>query len=122
MKKMVIVLMLALFLIGCQDSRSWLDPGGWNREKLNELEVGMTKEQVTEIMGTPYRREAENKSEWWLYKTDASYRGQWLRESEYLTPLVFENGELVGWGKNYWKTEEQRLDVKIDQTIKQDNK
>ena len=116
---------LVLFLIGCE-ARDW-EPTGWNREKLNELEVGMTKAKVLEIMGEPYRREAQNENEWLLYavenKMGFNDLGHYVRkpDRQWLTPLLFQNGKLMGWGQNYWTTEEQKLDLKIDQTIKQDN-
>ena len=105
----VLLVSVTLF-IGCADI---------NRDNLNKLEVGMTKGQVLEIMGKPYRREAEGSREWLLYETKAQ-RGYLWTESDYLTPLLIEDGKLVGWGKNFWVTKEQKYDVKIDQTIKQD--
>ncbi|MBW7988397.1 MAG: DUF3192 domain-containing protein [Planctomycetes bacterium] len=112
MKKVVVVSMVAVFLTGCY-AYSLQAPR--NRDNLNKLEVGMTKEQILQIMGKPYRREAEGQDEWLLYVTKAPL----YRDSD-LTPLLIEDGKLVGWGKNYWTTQEQRYDVKIDQKIRQE--
>jgi len=109
MKKVIVVSLLVFFLCGCF---SW----EINRENLNKIEIGMTKDQVKQIMGKPYRREAESNLEWWLYKTK-DYN---ITESEYLTPLLFKDGELIGWGKNFWTTKEQKYDIKIDQRVKQE--
>ena len=109
MKKMIVISILTVILNGCY---AW----DTNRDNLNKLEVGMTKDKVLEIMGKPYRREAQGQNEWLLYPTEYPI-GQ---ESDYLTPLFFEDGKLVGWGKNYWTIQEQRYDVKIDQKIKRD--
>ena len=109
MKKMIVISILTVILNGCY---AW----DTNRDNLNKLEVGMTKDKVLEIMGKPYRREAQGQNEWLLYPTEYPV-GQ---ESDYLTPLFFEDGKLVGWGKNYWTIQEQRYDVKIDQKIKRD--
>jgi outer membrane protein assembly factor BamE (lipoprotein component of BamABCDE complex) len=114
---LVAELTLICILVGCAPS---------NREKLNFLEVGMTKEKVLEIMGQPHQREAEGNSEWLLYQTSdhlsgtlfSDYRTQ-KPDREWLTPLFIRDGKLVGWGRNFWMTEEKRYDVKIDQTIKQ---
>jgi outer membrane protein assembly factor BamE (lipoprotein component of BamABCDE complex) len=116
MKKVVIISILGLFIAGCVVGGK----GRWtkNRENLNEIEISMSKAEVREIMGKPYRREAKGELEWWLYETE--YWDRWQNESDYLTPLLFENGKLVGWGKNYWTTKEQKYDVKIDQRIKQE--
>lgn len=114
-------LTLICILVGCGPS---------NREKLNLLEVGMTKVQVLDIMGQPYQREAEGSNEWLLYETGnanplstafgtAAGKDPISRDdSENLTPLLIENGKLVGWGRNFWMTKEKRYDVKIDQTIR----
>ncbi|UCE07345.1 MAG: outer membrane protein assembly factor BamE [bacterium] len=114
---LVAELTLIYILVGCGPS---------NREKLNLLEVGMTKEKVLEIMGQPYQREAEGNSEWLLYETGPRIRGnpfgdyyERRPDSEWLTPLFIQDGKLEGWGRNFWMTKEKRYDVKIDQTIKQ---
>ena len=112
MKKVVVVFLLVFFLNGCY-------PWEINRENLNKIEIGMTKDQVRQIMGKPYRREAESNLEWWLYDTQGG-RGMYFTESEYLTPLLFEDGKLVGWGKNFWTTKERKYDIKIDQRVKQE--
>ena len=109
MKNIIIFLMIGLFLVGCTE---------WdrNREHLNNIDTGMSKDQVLQIMGKPYRREAQGQTEWWLYRTE--FKNYDSAESDYITPLVFENNKLIGWGKNYWTTKEQKYDIKIDQKIK----
>ena len=113
-------MVLACFLSGCGEQCH--SGNGWGietcRKNLAKLKVGMTKEQAREAMnGEPYRVEAQGQTEWWLYMTEFDLR--WKSESDYLTPLLFEEGKLVGWGKNFWTLKEQKFDVKIDQTIKQ---
>ena len=114
MKKLVIIITLAVIISGCVEER--------NRKNLNQLEVGITRVQVLEIMGEPYRREAQGNNEWLLYPTELkSSRGVMgfpdLAESEWLTPLLLKEGKLKGWGQNYWTTKEQKFDVKIDQAV-----
>lgn len=117
MKKLLIVIsmLLVILMSGCEEE---------NRRNLNTLEVGMTKAQILEIMGNPYRREAENSSEWLLYQTERkdSHIGGYYSirpESQWLTPLLIQDGKLVGWGSNYWTTKEQKFDIKIDQKVEQ---
>lgn len=71
----------------------------------------MTKAQVLRIMGRPYERAAYSNSEWLVYKTGSdrewvghSYGGDWIDkpENEWLTPLLFLDGKLVGKDRNYW--------------------
>ena len=109
MKKVIVMSMVAVFLTGCY-LYSLQAPR--NRDNLNKLEVGMTKEQILQIMGKPYRREAEGQDEWLLYVTEAPLQ----RDSD-LTPLLIEDGKLVGWGKNYWTTKEQRYELHEGQEL-----
>ena len=109
MKSVMVVTLLGLLIAGCESM---------NRDNLNKLEVGMSKEQVTSIMGKPYQREAYGgEEEYWYYET--RWQNIYSVPSEYLTPVVFNNGKLVGWGRNYWVEKEKKFDVKVDQTIKQ---
>ena len=78
----------------------------------------MSKDQVRQIMGKPYRREAESNLEWWLYQTEN--QTMFATESEYRTPLLFKDSELIGWGKNFWTSKEQKYDITIDQKDKQE--
>lgn len=113
---MVVELILICIPVGCVPSY---------KEKLNLLEVGMTKEQVLNKMGQPYLITVEGNSEWLIYQTDSNLKTDsygnlvWRPHREWLTPLFIQDGKLVGWGSSFWKTEETRYDVKIDQTIRQ---
>ncbi|MCK5473097.1 MAG: DUF3192 domain-containing protein [Planctomycetes bacterium] len=88
-----------------------------NRDNLNKLEIGMSKNEVLKIMGKPYQREAGEQCEWLFYLTTAEHFPR--IDSDY-TPLAFENSRLIGWGRNFYKEKTYKYDVKIDQTIKQD--
>lgn len=113
MKKTLIVLFLTLLVIGCGNSLWDIEK---RRENLNKLEVGMTKTQVIEIMGKPYMTEATKETEWLLYWTVPYGR----TDEERYTPIAFRESKVIGWGRNFWTTKEQRYDVKIDQKIKQE--
>lgn len=100
-----------------------------NRKKISQLRQGMEKQQVLDIMGeqtitcrmikrsflspeviktfdNPAESEtlqAENRSlEVVYYYTDE--RGDRELTDEELTPLVFENDVLIGWGRLFLKT------------------
>jgi len=91
-----------------------------NRANLFDLKIGLTKDQVRAVMGTPYKTESyaqEGKNlDFWLYLTEGkSMSGLPLSDTNF-TPLAFENGILKGWGRNYYDTV---LRIKKDITIEQ---
>jgi hypothetical protein len=114
MKKFILASVLVLF--GC--SNIYLDTSdllrAQNTGNLAKLTVGLRKEVVTEMMGTeaskgvfmwidnPYRSETltgkDGKSyEVLYYYSDLKQRDDKITDDE-LTPLVFQDGKLIGWG------------------------
>ena len=73
-----------------------------NMDNAKKLKLGMTKKQVLAIMGEPLVSEKYNKPNIWFYYTDWDW-ADCARNEEECTPLVFENGILVGWGRVYYK-------------------
>lgn len=111
-----IIIPLVFILAGC--SNFYLDTSDLlrmrNAETVKKLSVGMHQEVVMELMGTeaskgvfmwidnPYRTETltgkDGKTyEVLYYYTDLKQRDDKITDDE-LTPLVFENGSLIGWG------------------------
>ncbi len=89
-----------------------------NRAGLLKLNVGLTKEQVLGVMGSPYKTEmymVDGKpTEFWLYLTEGrSINDSRLTDANF-TPLAFENGVLKGWGRNYY---DNTLKIKKEVTI-----
>lgn len=87
-----------------------------NKANLKKLSTGMQKSTVVEIMGTepskgvfmwidnPYRTESVTakdgrRYEVLYYYTDLKQRDDKITDDE-LTPLIFENGKLVAWGRD----------------------
>jgi hypothetical protein len=114
MKKIIVTLVLVLS--GC--SNIYLDTSdllrAQNTENLAKLTVGLRKEVAMEMMGTeaskgvfmwidnPYRSETltgkDGKSyEVLYYYIDLKQRDDKITDDE-LTPLVFQDGKLIGWG------------------------
>ena len=112
----IIIVALLLVLAGC--SNIYLDTSDLLRERntgsLAKLTAGLGKETVMEMMGTepskgvfmwidnPYRSETltgkDGKSyEVLYYYTDLKHRDDRITDDE-LTPLVFHDGKLIGWG------------------------
>jgi len=88
-----------------------------NRERLNGLAAGMSKQEVLDTMGTettraqnsvitnPYRSEMHHGDghvfEVLFYYTDIQKQDGAITDNE-LTPLVIVDGKLDGWGWSHW--------------------
>lgn len=123
MRKVMFVSILLLLAAGCTSSLDRVRTA--NRRNLLKLSAGLTKEQAIATMGhksgggkfgeptvnSPYKSEilpAKDKTfEVLYYYTDiksAVYTANpaTIPDSD-LTPLIFENGTLIGWGTDFLK-------------------
>ena len=122
MKSFAYSLMIFIAL-GCADPRSQ------SRENLIKLTLGMTKQQVSSVMGTetvtddtgvkinrPYKtsmyKSKGDQLEIWYYVTDHIPDGT-ISNGE-LTPLVFINGILDSWGWESWVEKAKRYDINVN--------
>jgi hypothetical protein len=106
MSKIMASMILVVMLSGCvgQTERE----AKKNGKSLLQLSIGLTKAEVQNIMGDPRKTESYSKDgrniEFWLYLTEGieywSY-DRTLRDSNF-TPLAFEDGKLIGWGRNFY--------------------
>ena len=73
------------------------------REKLADIRVGMTKEQVVEIAGDPLAKELYSTDKYWFYYTDPKWYDGMVTQDE-CTPFLFDDdGILQGWGNRYFR-------------------
>ncbi len=82
-----------------------------NVEKARALRVGMTKEQVLEIMGEPEEDVLYASPDQWFYFTRSRWHDGQVTEDECL-PVIFENDRVVGWGNVFfgnYRLEERHL-------------
>jgi hypothetical protein len=121
MKKVVVVSVLFVLIAGCTSSLDRVRTA--NRRNLLKLSVGMTKEQALAIMGnksgggrfgeptvnSPYKSEIlpgkDKTFEVLYYYTDVestiyTANPATITDDE-LTPLIFDNGKLIGWGADF---------------------
>ena len=110
--KTAALLLPAILMVSCTAEN--------NRRKLNMLDLGMGKSQVIKIMGDPYINETYKQPDGGslvalFYLTDDSV---W---PPLYTPIVFENGKVIGWGRNFYEDRvKMKVDVKQDINIKRD--
>ena len=98
------ILLLSLSISGCglvTFTASKIEASG-NKDNLQKIELGMNRNQVKGIMGTPNKTEALSSTEGknvlvWYYLTEG--RGAFRNPDDWnYTPMVFENDILTGWG------------------------
>ncbi|MBZ0165509.1 MAG: DUF3192 domain-containing protein [Candidatus Omnitrophica bacterium] len=135
--KNFILILLCLVICGCASVSKTISP---NRANLLKLSIGMDKSQALEVMGTkpfhvmggttkfhtygssieidnPYRSEIlvgkdDKKFEVIYYVTDVKVDDTAITDDE-LTPLVFDNGELVGWGWSFLQDRVQKYEIRV---------
>ena len=108
-----VAMALCLNLSGCGISRQSMSRE--TNDKLMDIQVGMDRGQVLSILGKPYKREAYGNSEYLIYETNhwASRRN----EKERFTPILLEQGKVVGWGRNYYN-DVKKSKIEADINIK----
>jgi hypothetical protein len=121
MKKVVVVSVLFVLIAGCTSSLDRVRTA--NRRNLLKLSVGMTKEQAIATMGhksgggrfgeptvnSPYKSEIlpgkDKTFEVLYYYTDIESNVYTANPATIpaneLTPLIFDNGKLIGWGADF---------------------
>jgi outer membrane protein assembly factor BamE (lipoprotein component of BamABCDE complex) len=97
------------FLTGCAKT-SLMQSGSeaeYNQYYIGKLRMGMTEDEVWDMMGRPYKTESRpvkgNMYDVWYYVTKGKILGQTKILSRNLTPLVFKDKILKGWGRRYYK-------------------
>lgn len=120
MKNVFVVLMAVFSLVGCMYGNLRQE----NRQNINRVDVGMTKDQVLNIMGdkstgeisNPYKRETipgkDGKTYDVLYYYTEQVGGKSWETG--VTPVVFVEGRVIGVG---WKVLDDS-DVRSTLTIK----
>jgi outer membrane protein assembly factor BamE (lipoprotein component of BamABCDE complex) len=115
MRYIALILTCVIMISGCGVSRGITATS--SRNKLNQIEIGMSKDQVSKIMGAPYKREAYSGVEYWLYITEWDGTGILAPASSpvdsELTPIAFVDGKVDGWGRNYYIKQKERIEADI---------
>ncbi len=103
-----ILVFLAIFvsLVGCADGVIRRGrQAAVNYSHLHDLEIGMSKNEVIDLMGRPSKTEVydiqgRNMECWWFL---TEYEKPYSAPNPKYTPLVFEGDTLKGWGAPYYE-------------------
>ena len=134
MKRFLIITVVIGLFGGCVSVSTFIQN---NRMNLAKLSYGMPKEQVNEIMGqetvhsanNPYRTAMFMSSEGvqievFYYWTDVGRYGvgplgvphvSGIVTDDELTPVVFNNGKVVGWGREFWNDYSKKFELTVKQ-------
>ena len=104
-----------VLLTGCAGSRAWQSmqisstrgEADRNNANLMKVEVGQSRVQFLQVMGSPTKREAyqlpnARSVEFLFYRTDGWSNMSSTDTDAQFTPVAIENGSVVGWGRNYY--------------------
>lgn len=100
------------FTMGNKYSAAYWDSAAEEcRDGIRKLRVGMTRAEVERLLPNPFLVEAPGDGrEYLLYVTTAP-RG--VITSNNLTPVAFEDGKVIGWGRNFFVNKEQKYDIRV---------
>ncbi len=71
-----------------------------NVENTKKLRVGMTKQEVLDIMGKPLDEDFCTPNVWYYY-TSTQWRDGFATRDESM-PVMFKDGKLIGWGNEFF--------------------
>ncbi len=105
--KTTTVLLLSVFaLAGCVGQTRW--EAAETQKNLASVKPGMTVDQVSSLIGKPLDREMvpANGRNYEVVRFQTKFSGDaiWIAPGEDdVTPFVFVEGKLLGWGKAYYQ-------------------
>ena len=121
-RKLILIFIISLtflFIIGCAGNPiRRAGEAARNRSNLAKLNLGMTKDEVVNLMGRPAKTEAYEiqgtNLEFSHYRTEYNWQLGTLED----TALVFEGGVLKGWGLgNYNDQTLVKPESKMERTL-----
>ncbi len=110
-KSAVVLISSILLLHGCiivDGDHNWGDDADWkevqnrNVQKISQLELNSNRAEVLDLMGAPDFTEAFTRGDhnyYVLYYRTHRVKSDGKTNKSETTPLIFENGKLIGWGE-----------------------
>jgi len=135
--KPICLLALVVGANGCASSTTLSQAAARTREKLLQTSIGMSRQNVVDIVGTepkevvdptglngqklstinnPYRFEtiqSDGRSLEVVYYVTDDKDNDGVISNEELTPLVFDDGKMIGWGWGYLVSDEQKFEITV---------
>jgi len=102
--KVLTAVALATLVSSCEYCNWAYFEGEDTREKMSKIRIGMTKQEILDLLGQPLKDEKFNKPDVWFYYTNVRW-GDSLSAREESTPVVFSEGYVIGWGNDFYQKE-----------------
>ena len=112
------VVLFALFLVtGCVGQTRW--EAAATRKNLPLVKQGMSVPEVTSLLGNPGSTEMvpANGHSYEIVRYQTRFTGDAVfiaPDEDDMTPFVFRDGKLIGWGKTYYQAFVGTLKPKIE--------
>lgn len=137
MKKLLYLLVMAMLTSGCTTWLSLSQATAPTRENLMKISIGMSKQEVINTVGTetkkvyyhggldkwayttvnnPYRSEilqGKDKTLEVIYYVSDDKNNDGAISDDELTPLVFDNGKLIGWGWSFLEDSTKKYEIRM---------
>lgn len=88
-------------------SMDWEDRQEYNQIQIAKIELGLSKNEVLELLGSPditeAKRDAEKELQVMFYRTQHK-QADGITTQDECTALLFENSKLVAWGETAYQT------------------
>lgn len=81
-----------------------------NRDAARGLRVGMTREEVRNVMGEPLQTTFSRPDVWFYYIETRWHDGQTTIDE--CMPVVFRNDKVAGWGQEYYNRERYKQEYR----------
>jgi outer membrane protein assembly factor BamE (lipoprotein component of BamABCDE complex) len=107
--RLIFSILFTIALNGCLSNNVLMSSANaqTNVENLSTLQIGMTKDEVFEVMRYPSTEDriliGEDRYDVWFYVTRANILDQRRYVSRNLTPVIFKNDVYIGMGYEYYK-------------------
>ncbi len=102
MKKVLLFCAVLLLCGGCACAKT----AKKNNEMMLLFNIGQPKEDIMKAMGKPVKNEkytiGGSEVDVWYYRTDCDL---WDWDDDDLTPMVFRDNKLIGWGSDLYLRE-----------------
>ena len=89
------------------EDMDWKDREEYNKVQVSKLELGLTKQAILELMGSPdiseAKRNGDKELQVMFYRTQHK-QADGITTQDECTPLLFVNGTLVGWGESAYQS------------------